>query len=241
MILILGGNVFKFVLPVLLLTSAVSVYGTPTPAVSSCGSGTLASYDSSFAFPSLGCSIGILDYSNFSYVSLSNAPSASSIEITPGSDGFGFTQVGGAPFTASGDVVKFAIYYNIFIDPAPVIGDSRLSLDPPMGDVSITEFFCNDSTLYSGATSCFPPTSPAYTLTVTTQKPTGSIIFGSPALVSQQVGIVFTLDGTKGVASFDGLDTGTDVTSITPEPASVCLVGFFLLAAGYKLRKQRQN
>jgi hypothetical protein len=138
-----------------------------------------------------------------------------------------------------GETVQFAIYYNIFIDPAPVIAGAENSLDPPKGDVNITEYFCNDAVLYTNTTTCFPPTTAAYKLTVTTQDPTASINFGIPAAQYQTVGIVFTLDGTNGVASFDGLDTATSV--ISPEPASILLVGLFFVAGGYKLRRQHQN
>lgn len=230
----------KVIFPVLFLTSALTVFGATSAGVSSCASGTLASYASSYAPPSVGCSIGVLDYSNFSYSAISNAPSESNIELTPLSNGFNFTQADGTPFTATNEIMKFAVYYNIFIDPAPVIVGADNSLDPPVGNVSITEYFCNDSVLYPNTTSCFPPTASAYSLTVTTQNPTASITFATPATQYQTVGIVFTLDGTNGTASFDGLDSGTIVT-ITPEPASAFLVGLFVLAGGYKLRKQRQN
>ena len=235
---------FKALIPVLFLASAATVFGTTSTSVSSCGPGTLASYVTNEPAPGPGCAIDILDYSNFTYTPLSNAPLASSILLTPGSNGFDFTQVGGAPFTASGDVVKFAVYYNIFIDPAPVISGADNSLDPPVGNVNVTELFCNDSVLYPGTTSCFPPTSPAYSLTVTTASPTASITFATPAAVYQTVGIIFTLDGTNGLASFDGFSTSTTTnttTTITPEPASTLLVGLFLLAGGYKLKKQRQS
>lgn len=204
-----------------------------------CATGTLAGYESSYAPPSLGCSIGVLDYSNFSYRALQNAPAASAIQVSlsDAGNGLSFSQVGGAPIAANGDIVQFAIYYNIFIDPAPVIPGANTHLDPPVGNVSISEYFCNDSILYPGTTSCFPPTSPAYSLTVTTAAPDASITFNPPATQYETVGIVFTLNGLTGIASFDGLDTNTDVT-IAPEPASFALVGLFMLAGGYKLKKR---
>lgn len=231
---------FKAYIPLLILASAASVFASTTTSstsVSNCAAGSLSSYVSSYAPASLGCSIGVLDYSNFTYSAISNAPAASNILLTPTTDGFSFTQASGQPFVANGDVMQFAIYYNIFIDPAPVIVGARNSLDPPAGDVNITEYFCNDAILYPGTTSCFPPTTAAYSLTVTTASPTNSITFGNPARVSQTVGIVFTLDGTNGVASFDGLDSGTAV-QVSPEPASFLLVGLVVAAGGYKLRKR---
>jgi len=229
---------FKSVLPIIFALSAVSLFGS-TIGTTPCGTGTLAGYESSYAPPSLGCSIGVLDYSNFTYVALQNAPSASSIEVSlsDAGNGLSFSQVGGAPIAANGDIVQFAIYYNIFIDPAPVIPGADTHLDPPVGNVSITEYFCNDSVLYPGTTSCFPPTSPAYSLTVTTASPNASVTFNPPAEQYETVGIVFTLNGLTGIASFDGLDTNTDVT-IAPEPASFALVGLFMLVGGYKLKKR---
>jgi hypothetical protein len=199
----------------------------------------LATYDSSYAPPSLGCSIGILDYSNFSYVPLSNAPLASDINVAPNSQGFGFTRVDGNPFVADqGEIVQFALYYNIFIDPAPVIAGANSSLDPPHGDVSITQYFCNDAILYQGQTSCFPPNATAYSLTVTPDSPIASIDFSTPAYSFETVGIVFTLDGTNGPASFDGLDTTSNV--ITPEPASTLLIAVFMAGGLYRTRRRRR-
>jgi hypothetical protein len=238
--------VIKIALPVVLAMSAISVFGSSV-GTTPCTAGTLATYSSSFAPPSLGCSIGVLDYSNFSYQGLQNAPASSDIEVTPsgsGSNGFSFSQVGGAPFSASGEIIQFAIYYNIVIDPAPVIPGADTHLDPPVGNVSITEYFCNDLTLQSPAHVCFPGESPAYSLTVTTAAPNASVTFHPPATNFQTVEILFTLDGTHGTASFDGLDTNTLVAdaSIAPEPASLFLVGFFfLVAGGYRLKQQRNS
>jgi len=230
--------VFKAVFPAVFLLSAMSVLGS-TAGTTPCGTATLATYESSYAPPSLGCSIGVLDYSNFTYEALQNAPSAANLELSPSTSGTGlnFSQVGGAPIAANGDIVQFAIYYNIFIDPAPVIPGADSHLDPPVGNVSITEYFCNDSVLYPGTTSCFPPTSPAYSLTVTTASPNASVTFNPPATQYETVGLVFTLNGLTGVASFDGLDANNDVT-IAPEPASFALVGLFMLVGGYKLKKR---
>ena len=73
-----------FFVSLILLASASAVFGAST-GVSACTTATLATYDSSYAPPSLGCSIGILDYSDFTYVDLSNAPLASDINVTPNS------------------------------------------------------------------------------------------------------------------------------------------------------------
>ena len=81
------------------------------------------------------------------------------------------------------------------------------------------------------AVPVFPPTAPVYDLTVTTANPTGSITFNPPAMQFQTVGIVFTLDGTNGLASFDEPVPVTQVT--TPEPAYTLLFGLLLIVGGY--------
>lgn len=234
----------KVLVPLTLLASAISVLGSPSTNISPCGAATLSTYVNSFPFPaSDGCAIGILDYSNFTYHPLSNAPLASQIFITPQGQGFGFTRTDEHPFVANlGQVVKFEIDYNILIDPAPVIAGAENRLDPPTGNVSVTEFFCNDHQ-YFFPSSCFGST--PETLKVGTPASgsplSASIKFQHPAVGFQTVGILFTLDGTKGPSSFDGLDTSTQVLSAAPEPAPAFLVGLLLLAGGYKLGKQRQS
>ena len=87
---------------------------------------------------------------------------------------------------------------------------------------------------------------PALSLTVGTAltgfPDTASITFNPPVGVSQQVGIVFDLEGGETGASFDGLDTVSLVSGV-PEPAAAAgvLLGLVMLAGGYKLRKQRQR
>ncbi len=232
---------FKRFLPVLFLVSASSVIASSVGTMP-CTTATLQSYETSYAPPSHGCSVGILDYSNFSYAALQNAPSTSDVEVSLSSTGQGlsFSQAGGAPFVANGDIIQFAIYYNIAIDPAPVIPGADTHLDPPSGNVSITQYFCNDSVLYPGTTSCFPSSFPVYSLTVTTASPNASVTFNPPAQHFETVGVIFTLDGTNGPASFDGLDSNTTTTAL-PEPASLLLVGLFMVAGGgYKLNQRRK-
>jgi len=234
------------------LFAAGSISGLfATPGVPNCASGTLASYVSSSTFPTGGCSIGILDYYTFSYHPLSNAPLASDITVglSKTGTGFSFSRTDGTAFTASaGTIVKFEIDYNILIDPAPIITGGDLGLDPPSGNVTITEYFCNDlQYVFSGF--CFatiPTASTPQTLQVGTQA-TGlplkkSIVFNPPAFNFQDVGIVFTLDGTNGTSTFDSLDNNTVVVAV-PEPASAAVFVFGLLAlgGGYKLRKQRSH
>jgi hypothetical protein len=229
----------KLLLPVLMLASSTILFGNPSAGLGSCPAATLSTYASDFP---KGCAIGILDYSNFTYHSVSNAPLAGDIFLTPSSQGFGFTQTNGKPFTAAlGQIVQFEVDYTIFIDPAPVIGGADDSLDPPTGNVTASEFFCNDLRyVYSGSCQNGSP----YKLSVGTPSTglpySASISFGNSAKQFQTVGILFTLDGTDGVSSFDGLDTDTQLV-ITPEPVSAMLTGLFLVAGGCGFRKQRRS
>jgi len=224
--------VLKLLLSLLIAGSISNVFGTTV--MPSCGPNTLASYVANTADPN-GCLIGILDYYDFSYHPVTNAPAASNIAVTPLASGFSFGPVTAAPNTT----VQFEIDYDLIIDPIPIIGDS-LHLDVS-GDVSVTEYFCNDIDYdYSG--SCAQSIAPQ-TLTITSTNglpANGSIIFNPPANRSQQVGIVFTLIGGANGASFEGLDS-TSILAATPEPASApgLLLGLLTLAGGYKLRKQR--
>jgi hypothetical protein len=223
-------RVSKLLLSVFVASSVSSVFAAT--ALPTCGVGTVASYVTNTSFPGGGCDIGILDYYNFSYHKVSNAPNDMFIGVNPEAGGFSFGPVSAAP----GETVQFEIDYDIFIDPVPRIPGASLRLDPPKGYVTVTEYFCNDlQYIYSG--SCLSPL-PAPTLTVgTTQTgfpPSAQINFANPAAVSQQVGILFTLKGGATGASFDGLDAVSLLSSV-PEPASapVLFLGLLILSAGY--------
>ena len=228
---------YKLLLPFFMLGSIMTVAGSP---LAPCGSATLDSYIANSTFPGGGCAIGILDYYTFSYHAVSNAPADTDILVTPSGQGFSFTRADGQPFiAAAGQIVKFEIDYNILIDPAPVLGGGDLSLDPPSGNVVVTEYYCNDS-IYVYTGTCFGST--VNTLSVGTLPPfslTASITFPDPAQRFQATGILFTLDGTNGPSQFDGLESTLTVLDAVPEPRTTLLMSLLLLAGGYKLRKQR--
>lgn len=198
-----------------------------------CSTDNLADYINLTANPPTtgGCAIGILDYYDFSYHPVSEvAPAASSIQVTPLATGFSFGPVTAAP----GQTVEFEIDYDLVIDPAPIITGDKLGIDPPTGNVQVTEYFCNDLT-YVYTASCEFGIQPE-SLTVGTPG-TGfpsdaSIVFTRPASRSQQVGILFTLTGGATGASFDGLDSSSVVVYGTPEPpaAVTLLLGLAFLA-----------
>jgi hypothetical protein len=199
----------------------------------SCQPGTVASYVASTGYPGGGCSIGILDYYQFSYVTRhgGNAPIDTAIAVNPEANGFSFGPVSAAPFTT----VTFEIDYDIVIDPVPRIPGASLNIDPPIGDVVVTEYFCNDVE-YKPTGNCLGSVAPSLTVgTPASGYPSSAQInFANPAAVSQEVGIVFTLTGGATGASFDGLDAVSLVSSV-PEPAPVAalLLGLLTLGGGY--------
>jgi hypothetical protein len=239
------GQKQSFALKLLISVVAVGSFSTAFAGSSlpSCGVASLASYITTTANPpaSGGCAIGILDYFDFSYHPVSNAPLASAINVSPSVNGSGFSF--GPVTAAAGQTVQFEIDYDLFIDPAPIITGDNLGLDPPTGNVVVTEYFCNDISYIGGGLCAL--SQPAPSLTVGTPGtgfpyPSATITFAHPATTSQNVGIVFTLTGGATGASFDGLDTVSLISGV-PEPASAggLLGGLLVLAGGYKLRKQR--
>lgn len=237
---------FKLVVALFAAGSFSSIFATST--LPNCTTASLASYVSSTQNPpaSGGCAIGILDYYNMTYYAGSNAPSASSITVTPNSNpGFSFGPVTAAP----GQTVQFEIDYDIFIDPAPIITGDSLGLDI-MGDVSVTEYFCNDLPLnfgtgLSGAATCLGSVPASATLHVDNNTPAdnfNSVTFATPVTKFQEVAIVFTLHGGANGAQFDGLDASSTVVG-APEPASIglALAGLLAAAGSYKLRKRHNR
>jgi hypothetical protein len=229
---------FKLVISLFVAGSFSALFAGSTIPV--CLSDTVANYVTTTANPPAtgGCAIGILDYYNLTYHPITNAPLASNINVAPLGAGFTFGPVSAAP----GQTVSFEIDYDIFIDPAPIITGDSLGLDVT-GNITVTEFFCNDSQ-YIGSGLCLG-SHPAQSLTVGNGNGlpnSATIAFAQPATTSQQVGIVFTLVGGTGGASFDGLNAASIVTGI-PEPSSFgsALIGLLALAGGYKLRKRHNR
>lgn len=213
----------------------------------SCTSDTIQDYASNFGNSSTDCSIGILLYNNFSFAGI---PSGATLGLTPNDNlGFNFTlfQTGTTtPYQATSDTT-FSIIYEFTIDPAPILGGSSLRLDLTGAD-TISQTFCIDSNPQAGFTSCLQNagTVPTQTVTVTSSDPSNSVTFTSPAMSYGWVETTFTLDPANGQpGSFDGVDSLPDVTQgglqiVLPEPVSLSLMGFGLLAlAGAKLIRRR--
>jgi hypothetical protein len=211
-----------------------------TPGFPACPTDSLANYITNTFSPPGGCAIGILDYFDFTYHPLSNAPLASAIQVTPFGTGFSIGPVSAAP----GVTVQFEIDYDIVIDPAPIITGGDLGLDPPRGNIVVTERFCNDTSYTFASGTCLGGVAPEI-LTVGTAGTgfpiSARINFVHPATVSQQVAIVFTLTGGANGAFFDDLNAASIVNIPEPAAAAGLLLGLLTLGGGYKLRKQRAH
>lgn len=236
----------RLLAPFFALGSLSAVFATST--LPGCGLDVLSNYVTNTAFPPTtgGCAIGILDYYNFSYHPVSNAPLASAIQVSPDATGFSFSGLSGAAITAAaGTTVQFEIDYQIVIDPAPILSGGDLQFDPPKGDVTVTEYFCNDIP-YSYTGLCLGGTTPdtltLHTLSCGSFPCSATITFPDPALKSQQVGLLFTLVGGTTGASFDSLSADAIVVA-SPEPVAAggIFVGLLTLGAGYKLRKRNKR
>jgi len=227
----------KFLLSLAIAGSVSTAFAGPV--LPNCGADTLQNYITLTANPPTtgGCAIGILDYYDFSYHLVSGGLQASSIAVTPLSTGFSFGALSGPVSVAAGQTLQFEIDYDLVVDPAPIITGDKLKIDPPQGDVTITEYFCNDLTyMYTG--SCefgFQPQSLTVGSPDSNYPSQASIAFDPPA-TTQQVGILFTLVGGANGASFDSLDSSSTVEEgsfvvSTPEPpaAASLLVGLALL------------
>ncbi len=175
-----------------------------------CAAGTVGSYITSTQNPpaSGGCAIGVLDYYNFAYTAGTNAPAPSSINVALSTSGFSFGPVSAAP----NQTVQFEIDYDIFIDPAPIITGDSLGLDID-GNVSVTEYFCNDlplnvgTGLNQGGATCLGSVPASDSLTVDNNSVadrTNSVTFATPVTKFQEVAIVFTLNGGANGSFFPG-------------------------------------
>jgi hypothetical protein len=155
---------------------------------------------------------------------------------------FSFSAANGFSFgIGQGQTASYFINYSYFIDPGPFMGDADLSLDP--GNVTITQFFCNDLSLVNAgpSPSCQSanrdqPASPPQTLQVTTTNPRASIFFNPPAFQFGSIETEVLLDGTNGPANFDSITSTMNVIDSAPEPAAFALAFIGLLALGARAK-----
>ncbi len=202
------------------------------------------------------CSVGILNFSNFSFNATGTGDlySASDIAVTPvfnGSDtGFGFSHYGGGQFqVAAGLTATYVIDYTYVIDAGPVGSGADLGMDPPFGSISIAEDICVDSHLtfsLGGAPQCsvfsdFSSASAPQSLSVDNTNPPQSWTAHlnlSPRVQSfATVQDTISLTGGMSGAGFDNVTSSGAIINSTPEPfASVlCLTGLLAVMAGRRL------
>jgi hypothetical protein len=252
----------KRLLPVSFLVLLACSWGLQASSVfSPCVSGTVQSYESLSANGGA-CTIGILVFSGFDFSSAGTDPTldtAAGITLTPTAGGFTFTQTG-PPGTqlqvGLGETAIYNIGWHYFIDPGPRAGGSDLGMDPPFGDATITQFFCNDSSLSQDGPTATPFCSPntfvalsadvvissaPQSLFVHNPSPlTAHLDFNPPATQFADVLTSIVLDGTVAPAGFDSvIGTVTIVTDAAPEPSTSFLAFGAVICVGLLGRRMR--
>jgi hypothetical protein len=207
-----------------------------------CPDATLYFYETNFASPVVGaengpCSSGILNFSQFTFQAFGEgAVGADQINLSPIDPGT--AELGSTGFTISGltadagQSLTYVIDWYFAIDAGPRAGGASLGMDPPYGDVTITQSYCVDSFMseYSpNGFSCGVPGaefgSPPQSLTVTVPNPDATITFRPEALSFADVRTVIQLNGGQTGAGFDMVSGATNIYDPTvPEPATLLLI-----------------
>jgi len=250
-----------------LAVAALALSGTAATAqIPQCAPGTLASYQAMTG----DCQIGIELFQGFQFspgpTGTGPAPlyKNTDILVTPVSfvdgmsAGFKFSLDPNSPFfaldagqfeVAEGSTATYNIQYQFFFaDPEATAAD--LGMDPPFGDVSITQDYCTDVSALNfngvnGSPNCeiFADAGninrPPQVLTVNdtngpTSWSTGDVALVPPARNNAFVLTTISLNGTNGLSGFDAVE-GDDFVG-TPEPSTVILAAGGLLALA--LRRQ---
>ena len=238
----------------LMATSAFANNLSPNP----CPTASLASYEVDYSSPTVGapdgpCSNGILNFSDFTFSS-SGAPaglllSSSQITLTP--DGPPLGEEGDTGFDisgmsiGSGETATYVIDWFFNIDAGPIAGGASLGMDPPFGDVTITQEYCVDSYLsaygIAGSPFCYggsgatQPSVQSLSVTSTPGDESASILFNPVAYDFADVRTIIELNGTEGPGGFDNTTGGS--TILAPEPAAFLLIPVPLLIAFLRRRR----
>jgi len=225
-----------------------------------CPDATLEFYERNFASPVVArsggpCSSGILNYSQFTFEAFGDgAVGADQISLTPidpgtaelGSTGFNISGLS----AEAGQSLTYVIDWFFEIDAGPYAGGASLGMDPPFGDVSITQSYCVDSSMSEytpNGFGCFIPGAefggpPLQSLTVTVPNPDASIVFDPVAHNFANVRTVIQLSGGTTGAGYDMVSGATTIfpSSAAPEPASVVIIPGALLML-YLLRRKSKT
>jgi hypothetical protein len=237
----------------LILTGQALRAGSLNGAIlSPCTADTLSTYIDG---PNTGCALGVLVSTSWGLTVDAGAKlNSGQIFVSPSTSqnglggSFSFSAANGFSFgVGQGQTAGYFINYSYFIDPGPILEGAELTLDP--GNVTITQFFCNDLNLVSPgpSPSCasvnreLSLSVPPQTLTVTTANPNASIVFRPPALQFGSIETEIALDGTNGPANFDRITSSLVVIDSAPEPATcvLALAGLLVLAVRRKVPFRR--
>jgi hypothetical protein len=196
----------------LLITGYASASTVGIPA---CSTDTLFAYQVTPAAP---CAQGILEFSAFSLnsfsvpdQSLDRLEVAQEITVTPNGTGFSFS----SPLfdIGAGQTASFQIFYADLVDPAPIEVGASLDLDPPSGEITVTQTYSTPPCLTSSVS-----------MSVDTLNPGASIVF--PCALTQ--GTIETDIDLVGPAHFDSVGSQLLLISV-PELSSAWLMGIGIL------------
>jgi hypothetical protein len=237
--------------------SALILNAEVGPNVSPCVAGTLQSYENNTNGCELGgANGGILVFSGFTFSSSSSGSpivlDASEITVTPVPQGLGggFTFGGftAAPVLA-GQTATYDINYGYFIDSGPISSGADIGMDPPFGNVSITEAICADSIFVQTAGAgpqCEIPNDPfaaqVFSIDDTNPPTSWSNHLNLDPEVTDFANIENTIvlnGGANGPgAGFDSLTATSTVVNPTPEPLTVLTaLGGLLVIGLLRLRR----
>lgn len=229
-----------------LLSVPVIQAGNLAPA---CPTGdTLAYYQANFNNVDHECSVGILNFTDFTFGTNLDGTNVGVVPVVNGSGGAGFEleALNSSVFTVgAGSSTTYNIDWLFQIDPGPGGASASLDMDPPFGNVTLSQNYCVDGTFgdrcSSGDTQSltlmYPGCDPGFPAMLTGACSTSSP-FNPPIMNFAGVQTVINLNGvgTQAGSGFDAL-TGT-VTVTTPEPGTLLLVAGGLLTIGLRRRRR---
>jgi hypothetical protein len=218
-----------------------------------CGTDTLQNYEDKGSCELGGGNGGILVFSNFTFSATSSGSpiilDASQITVTPDPEGLGggfiFDGFNNAPVLA-GQTATYDIQYSYFIDAGPVSSGADIGMDPPFGNVSITESICADSIFVQIAGAplqCEIPNDPfaPQTFSVDDTNPptswTNHLDLNPMVMSFASIDDTIFLNGGTDGAHFDNLTATSTVVNPTPEPLTLLTTLGGLLAIGFLRRR----
>jgi hypothetical protein len=217
-----------------------------------CQTATLLSYENNGSCELGGGNGGILVFSNFTFSSSSSGSpvilDASQITVTPDPQGLGggfiFDGFNVAPVGPK-QTATYDIEYSYFIDAGPVSSGADIGMDPPFGNVSITESICADSDFVStdSGLQCEIPSDPfaPQTFSVDDTNPpvswTNHLDLNPIVMSFANIDDTIFLDGGTSGAGFDNLTATSTVVNPTPEPLTLLTALGGLLVIGLLRRR----